>query len=427
VKDTLGAEAGDALLVTVLKRMAAVLRNSDFVAYVGGGSRPARMSRLSNDEFGIALTDLTDPDSIPWIVQRLFGCLDEPIMVDGNEIYASCCIGISVYPSDGETVKTLVGHASAARCHAKERIGQNKFNFYSEEMNHLASQRIHLDAQMRHAVKENEFRVVYQPKIDLRTGKITAMEALIRWQHPEKGLVPPDQFIPVAEKTGFINKIGAWILRKSCEQIREWIDNGRKDIRVAVNVSMMQLASETFIEELFSILEETGVEARNLELEITETAVMEDVEVASRQLQNLRSSGVYISIDDFGTGYSSLAYLKSFALDYLKIDSSFVADMERDINDAALIAAVIAMAHRLGLRVVAEGVETEAQLEHLRHLQCDEVQGFLLSKPVTGTEAGALLFSETPLLAPEHTEIDEARRAKQIDEEDVEQFLGMNS
>jgi EAL domain-containing protein (putative c-di-GMP-specific phosphodiesterase class I) len=320
----------------------------------------------------------------------------------------------------------MVRHASIARSHAKERVGQNKFLFYSSEMNHLASQRIHLDAQMRHAVDENQFYVAYQPKMDLATGQITAMEALIRWEHPEMGLVMPNDFIPIAEKTGFIVKIGAWVLRASCIQAKEWIDAGARDIRVAVNVSMVQLASENFIEELLTILEETGVEPKNLELEITETAVMEDVEIAARQLQELRSSGVYISIDDFGTGYSSLAYLKSFALDYLKIDASFVADMERDISDTALIAAVIAMAHRLRLRVVAEGVETEAQLEHLRHLQCDEVQGYFLSKPVSGEEAGAMLFSGSPLIAPIDADSAEERQANGVDEDDVDQVLQMS-
>ena len=423
VKDTLGPEAGDTLLVTILDRMKTALRNSDIVADIGGGNRPARLSRLSTDEFGIALTDLKDPDAVTWILQRLFSCFDEPVMIDDNEIYGSCCIGISVYPSDGNDVKALVQHAGTARSHAKERVGQNKFMFYAEKMNHLASQRIRLDAEMRHAVDGTQFWVAYQPKVDLRTGEITAMEALIRWQHPERGLLAPDEFIPIAEKTGFIVQIGIWMLRKSCEQAKNWIDQGIKNIRVAVNVSMLQLASENFIEQLHTILEETGVEAKNLELEITETAMMEDVKSAARQLQDLRSSGVYISIDDFGTGYSSLAYLKSFALDYVKIDSSFVADMERDIHDTALIAAVIAMAHRLGLRVVAEGVETEAQLEHLRRLQCDEVQGYLLSEPVTGEQGSAMLVSGTPLIPPADAETDQAGQAKHIDEEEVDKIV----
>lgn len=252
-----------------------------------------------------------------------------------------------------------------------------------------------------------------------------AMEALIRWEHPERGPIMPNEFIPIAEKTGYVVQIGAWVLRNACEQVKEWIDRGNKNIRVAVNVSMLQLASGTFIDELLTILEETGVEAKNLELEITETAMMLDVERAAKQLQDLRSSGVYIAIDDFGTGYSSLAYLKTFAMDYVKIDSSFVADMERDINDAALIAAVIGMAHRLGLRVVAEGVETEAQLDHLRHLQCDEVQGYLLSKPVPGEEATALLFSDTPLLTPTDPEADQVRQAKPVDEESVDRIVGL--
>ena len=425
VKDTLGPEAGDTLLVTILDRMKAALRNTDIVAYIGGGTRPARLSRLSTDEFGIALTDLEDPNAVTWILRRLFACFDEPVRIGDEQIYGGCCIGISVYPGDGDNVNTLVQHAGTARSRAKERAGQNKFMFYADEMNHLVSQRFRLDAEMRHAVDENQLWIAYQPKIDLRTGQITAMEALIRWDHPERGTVMPNEFIPIAEKTGYVVQLGAWVLRNACEQVKEWIDRGNKNIRVAVNVSMLQLASGTFIDELLTILEETGVEAKNIELEVTETAMMVDVERAAKQLQDLRSSGVYIAIDDFGTGYSSLAYLKTFAMDYVKIDSSFVADMERDINDAALIAAVIGMAHRLGLRVVAEGVETEAQLEHLRHLQCDEVQGYLLSKPVPGEEAGALLFSDTLLLMPTDAEADGARLAKPVDEEIVDQIIGV--
>ena len=425
VKDTLGPEAGDTLLVTILDRMKTALRNTDIVAYIGGGTRPARMSRLSTDEFGIALTDLEDSNAVTWILRRLFACFDEPVAIGDERIYGGCCIGISVYPGDGDNVNTLVQHAGTARSRAKERPGQNKFIFYAEEMNHLVSQRFRLDAEMRHAVDENQFWIAYQPKVDLRTGQIMAMEALIRWEHPERGPIMPNEFIPIAEKTGYVVQIGAWVLRNACEQVKEWIDRGNKNIRVAVNVSMLQLASGTFIDELLTILEETGVEAKNLELEITETAMMVDVERAAKQLQDLRSSGVYIAIDDFGTGYSSLAYLKTFAMDYVKIDSSFVADMERDINDAALIAAVIGMAHRLGLRVVAEGVETEAQLDHLRHLQCDEVQGYLLSRPVPSEEASALLFSDTPLLTPTDAEADQARQAKPVDEESVDRIVGV--
>ncbi len=425
VKDTLGPEAGDTLLVTIVDRMKTALRNTDIVAYIGGGTRPERMSRLSTDEFGIALTDLEDSNAVTWILQRLFACFDEPVMIGDNEIYGGCCIGISVYPIDGDNVNSLVQHAGTARSHAKERAGQNKFMFFADEMNHLVSQRFRLDAEMRHAVDENQFWIAYQPKIDLRTGKIMAMEALIRWEHPERGAIMPSDFIPIAEKTGYVVQIGAFVLRNACEQVKKWIDGGLKNIRVAVNVSMLQLASGTFMDELLTILEETGVEAKNLELEITETAMMIDVEKAARQLQDLRASGVYIAIDDFGTGYSSLAYLKTFALDYVKIDSSFVADMERDINDAALIAAVIGMAHRLGLRVVAEGVETEAQLDHLRHLQCDEVQGYLLSRPVPGDEATALLFSDTLLLTPTDPELDQMRQAKPIDEKEVDKIVSV--
>jgi diguanylate cyclase (GGDEF)-like protein/PAS domain S-box-containing protein len=424
IRDTLGPQAGDELLDEVMTRMAASIRNCDVVAHIGDKRAAARLSRLSTDGFGIALTDLKDPDSVTWILQRLFGCLEEPVVIDGQEIYANCSIGAALYPQDGHDVESLLRHASTARSRAKEQVGQTKFLYYADEMNRLANQRISLDAQMRHALAEGQFWVAYQPKVDLKSGHVKAMEALIRWNHPEMGNVPPNDFISVAESTGFIVEIGTWVLRESCKQVKRWIDSGQSDIRVAVNVSMIQLAANTFVEEVLTILEETGIDPRNLELEITETAVMNNVETAARQLSELRSRGINISIDDFGTGYSSLAYLKSFALDYVKIDCSFVADIETDGDSEALIAAVIVMAHRLGLKVSAEGVETEGQLERLRALDCDELQGHLLGRPTDAAAATEIVLADAALIPSLDDTDSEATRAQQhIDEECIDRIL----
>ncbi len=427
IKDTLGPQAGDELLDEVMTRMAASIRNCDVVAHIGDKRAAARLSRLSSDGFGIALTDLKDPESVTWILQRLFGCLEEPVVIEGQEIYANCSIGAALYPQDGHDVDSLLRHASTARSRAKELVGQTKFLYYSDEMNRLATQRISLDAQMRHALAEGQFWIAYQPKVDLKSGRVKAMEALIRWNHPEMGNVPPGDFVSVAESTGFIVEIGTWVLRESCNQVKRWIDSGQSDIRVAVNVSMIQLAANTFVEEVLTILEETGIDPRNLELEVTETAVMNNVETAARQLSELRSRGINISIDDFGTGYSSLAYLKSFALDYVKIDCSFVADIETDGDSEALIAAVIVMAHRLGLKVSAEGVENEGQLERLRALDCDEIQGYLLGRPTDAAAATEIVLADTTLIPSLDAESEATIAQKHVDEEYIDRILRASS
>jgi len=409
VNDALGHEVGDALLKAVAERMTSVLRQSDTVALLGGGQRPPLVSRLMNDEFGVALAGLTDVGSVTWIIQRMFDCLSDPVQIAGHEIYLTCSIGASLYPHDGDNAKMLLRQASAARVHARNRPGQNNFSFYAKGMNEQAYQRLKLDAQMRHAIENDEFSVNFQPKVNLRTGKINAMEALIRWRHPEMGQVDPKVFIEVAECTGFIETIGDWVMQNACHQAKVWADDGVEGIRVAVNISVVQLCSERFSDRLMEILEDIGIEPQLLELEITETAVMENIETAARRLRELRGLGIHISIDDFGTGYSSLAYLKRFAADVLKIDSAFVADMVTDPNDAALVAGIIAMAHRMGLKVVAEGVETEDQLSYLRSMQCDEVQGYFLSRPLPVAEARALLQSGLQLTPPASSELDGRR------------------
>jgi len=409
VNDALGDEIGDALLKAIAERITSVLRQSDTVALLGGGKRPALVSRLTNDEFGIALAGLADVGSVTWIIQRMFDCLSDPVQIAEHEIYLTCSIGVSLYPHDGNSARTLLRQASTARVHAKNRTGRNNFAFYARGMNDQAHKRMKLDGQMRHAIENDEFSLNFQPKMSLRTGKINAMEALIRWNHPEMGPVEPMIFIEIAESTGFIETIGDWVMYNACQQAKIWADDGIEGVRVAVNISVVQLCSERFTDRLMEILEDIGIEPQLLELEITETAVMENIETAARKLRELRGLGIHISIDDFGTGYSSLAYLKRFAADVLKIDSAFVADMVNDPNDAALVAGIIAMAHRMGLRVVAEGVETEDQLSCLRSMQCDEVQGYFLSKPLPVAEARTLLQSGLQLAPPGTSELDGRR------------------
>jgi diguanylate cyclase (GGDEF)-like protein len=404
INNTLGFAVGDALLREVGERIVAVVRGSDTVAWLAGGDGPASVSRLGTDEFGVALGGLASTQSTTWVVKRLLERLAEPFQVAGHEIYLTAAIGVGLYPGDGENLEDLLRCAAVARHHAEDNRGPNRYVFFAKEMNELSYQQIALDAQMRHAIERNEFVLHYQPKLDLRTGMITAVEALIRWQHPEQGLVSPPVFIPIAERTGFITEIGDWVLRSACLQAKQWRDDGLA-IRVAVNLSAVQLRSENFVARLQAILAEVGIAAQHLELEITETAVMEDLETAVSQLHELRRIGAHIAIDDFGTGYSSLSYVKRFAADTLKIDGSFVADIATDTNDAALVAAIIAMAHRLGLHAVAEGVETEVQLEQLRKMQCDSAQGYLFSRPLPAGELITLLRSKNSLVPPAETDI----------------------
>ena len=404
INNTLGSAVGDALLRAVGERIDSVVRGSDTVAWLAAADGPASVSRLGGDEFGVALGSLLSAESTTWIVKRLLERLAEPFEIAGHEIYLTAAIGVSLYPTDSENVEDLLRCAGAARHHAEENPGPNRYVFFAREMNDLSYQQISLDAQMRHAIQRGEFLLHYQPKLDLRTGKITAVEALLRWQHPELGLVSPQVFVPIAERTGFITEIGDWVLRTACLQAKQWLDDGLA-ICVAVNLSAVQLRSEQFVGRLSEILAEVGIPARYLELEVTETAVMADLEGAGRQLHELRRIGALIAIDDFGTGYSSLSYLKRFAADTLKIDGSFVADIAVDPSDATLVAAIIAMAHRLGLQAVAEGVETGAQLAQLRRLQCDAAQGYLFSPPVPAEQLLALLKSDRSLVPPAETDI----------------------
>ena len=401
VEDVVEPVMSDDLLREATDRLSSVLRNNQTVALLGHGSESVTISRLTNSEFGIALYDLASAEAVTWIIQRLFDSLSASIDVDGNEIYANCSVGVSLYPSDGNDTETLVRCASTARHHAHASLGRNTFRFYSEDTNERSYQQIQLENQLREAIKREEFRLYFQPEIDLKTGRSVVMEALIRWEHPEMGLIGPDMFIPIAENSGFISDVGDWVLRSACGQMKKWLDNGIDDIRVAVNLSAIQVQSDKLVENILGILDEVGLDPKYLELEVTETAMMDQMGKIDRALQQLRSRGVRVAIDDFGTGFSSLSHLKRLVVDSLKIDRTFIRDVTSDTTDAALVGAVIALAQSMDLRVVAEGVETQAQLDHLRELQCDIAQGYLLGHPVSVKEADELLKSGARILTPE--------------------------
>ena len=312
------------------------------------------------------------------------------IDIGDHEIKLACSIGISLYPENGSDADSLLKSTAIALYYAKCQ-GPNCYQFYDEDTMGPAAGNFTLQNDLRRAFEKNELELHYQPKIDLVSGRIVCMEALLRWRHPEIGMIPPAQFLPVAESTGLIVPIGKWVLRTACQQLGVWQQVGYTDISIAVNLSAVQFSQKDLLQQIGTILDETGIAPRHIELEITEVTIMDDIDAAAATLRILHKAGMKISIDDFGTGYSSLNHLKRFPISSVKIDRSFIRDITTDSDDAGIIKAIIAMAHGMGLRVVAEGVETEAQLAFLRNLHCDEFQGFLFSPPVPHDEAGNLL------------------------------------
>jgi diguanylate cyclase (GGDEF)-like protein len=378
INDTLGHDAGDALLTEVARRLTGSLRASDTVARLGG------------DEFVVLIEEVADPATIIDIAQKLIHSLGEPMTLSGHEYRMTASIGISSYPDDAEDVQGLLKNADIAMYRAKEQ-GRNNFQFYSARMNVHSVERLTLESGLRRALERDELVLHYQPKIDIRSGRVTGVEALVRWQHPEQGLVPPVRFIPVAEETGLIVPIGQWVLQSACRTHRAWSAAGLPHLRMAVNLSARQLLHVDLVKEIGGLLGRTGCDPGCLELEITESMVMQNPARAVELIHELKELGIAISIDDFGTGYSSLAYLKRFPIDSLKIDRSFIHDLPRDPGNMAITRAVIGMAHSLKLTVIAEGVETREQLDFLRGHECDEMQGFYFSKPVPAEDLAALL------------------------------------
>jgi diguanylate cyclase (GGDEF)-like protein/PAS domain S-box-containing protein len=387
LNNTLGHQTGDALLKTIAARLQLAVRESDTVARIGG------------DEFVLVLPERTDERLKTDAVQRIMEAVAQPLAVEEREYFLTCSVGVAIYPIDGEDAETLITHASIAMHRVKES-GGNNFQFYTPAMNEQAQARLRIVADLRNALERQELVLHYQPQVDLRTGRIVGMEALILWNHPELGLLPPSRFLGLAEETAMIVPIGAWLLRTACRQNKTWQDAGLDKFRVAVNLSGRQFAHPDLAQSIVSALQETGLEPCYLDIELTESMVMTEVDQTMQVMSKLKLLGVQLSIDDFGTGYSSLAYLKRLPIDALKIDRSFVRNIAVDAGDAAIAKAIVSMAHTMGIRVIAEGVETEQQCDFLRQHMCDELQGSFFSEPLAAVKIEALLRQGRCL--PEH-------------------------
>lgn len=371
INDTLGHSYGDRILIAVSQR----LRHN--VAVHGS------VFRMGGDEFAIVLPGISEPEEAAAIAQMVMQLFDRPIWLENEEYHITVSIGISLFPEDGENVELLVKNAETAMYRAKQH--RNEYKVYESNMNERASERLQLERDMRKAIERQQFVVMYQPLVQLETGKVVGVEALVRWHHPKRGLVYPGEFISLAEETGLIVPLGEWVMRTACLQNKEWQDAGLAPITVSVNLSMRQFRQHQLVEGVKQILEETGLPPQYLELEITESMTA-DVEHASRKLQDMKQLGVKISIDDFGTGYSSLLYLKKFPIDKLKIDRSFVSDLLSDGNDAAIVTTIAAMARHMNLKVTAEGVDDIRQIEFLREQKCEEAQGYYFTRPIPAND-----------------------------------------
>jgi diguanylate cyclase (GGDEF)-like protein len=393
INDSLGHSAGDLLLREVGARLSGCVRDSDVVAHYVESGPKIDVSRLGGDEFTVVLNQIDGVESAGLVAQRLIDALVKPMIIEGHELVVTPSIGIAVAPVDASDVDGLLKAADTAMYHAKAS-GKNKCLFYHSDMDAAGMERLQLENDLRRAIERNEFVLHYQPQVDTRNGKVVGAEALVRWEHPEQGMIPPFKFVPLAEEMGLIGELGDWVLRQACCQMKEFEALGLKLPKVAVNVSPLQF-NPAFINRVQEVLLETGLAPSSLELELTEGVLMDDSSATVQALSKLKDMGVSLSIDDFGTGYSSLSYLSRFPLDELKIDRSFVIEMDKSENDASLVAAIISMARSLNLCLVAEGVETHEQYHFLTNNGAHIIQGYLFSKPVTAQEL-------KPLLAPWH-------------------------
>ena len=378
INDSLGHPTGDKLLQSIGKRLVECVRGSDTVSRQGG------------DEFVVLLSEVERSEDTAITARRMLQAVAESHSIDQHELHVTTSIGVSVYPDDGLDAETLIKNADTAMYQAKEN-GRQSYQFFKPAMNVRAVERQAIEESLRRALDRNEFAVHYQPKVNLKTGAITGAEALLRWTHPARGLVPPAQFIPVAEDCGLILPIGRWVLREACQQARAWVDAGLPLNTMAVNISAMEFRNETFLQGIFSILQDTGLAPQFLELELTESVLMKHAEATESILRSLRARGVQLAVDDFGTGYSSLSYLRKFPIDALKIDQSFVRQITTSPDQTTIVTAVISMGRSLKLRVVAEGVETREELAFLQAHQCDEAQGYYFGRPMLAPEFARML------------------------------------
>ncbi len=391
INDTLGHSAGDNILQQVSQRLSESLRSGDCIArfkHLDIGT----VSRLGGDEFVILLQEISNTQDASLISKRILEDLTRPFLIDGNKMIISASIGISIFPQDSDNAEHLLKNADIAMYSAKDN-GKNRYQFYSEKMNKHTTKLLNMEYQMRRGITRNEFLLHYQPQFDVFTHKIKGAEALVRWNTNENILIPPMQFIPLAEDTGLIIPLGEWVLHEACRKLKEIRDSCNQDLTISVNLSGKQFAQENLLEKIREILKKTGFPANRLELEITESTLMQDPKKAIEILQEMKTMGIIVSIDDFGTGYSSLDHLKRLPVDILKIDRSFVMNIPEDKQDTAIAEAIVAMAKTLGLEVVAEGIETDEQLQFLKTLKCETGQGFFYSKPLPEDEFKAFIVN----------------------------------
>ncbi|HXE40862.1 MAG TPA: bifunctional diguanylate cyclase/phosphodiesterase, partial [Azonexus sp.] len=384
INDTLGHQAGDELLIQVAQRLSGAVRDSDIVARLGG------------DEFVVALPGITSPADAAHLADKIAQEISAPYLINGLEQRTTPSIGICLYPDDSQEIGDLLKNADVAMYHAKAK-GRGNYQFFTEDMNIATTERMSLESDLRLALARGEFLLHYQPQLDLRSGTIVGVEALIRWRHPTRGLVPPGDFIPIAEDSGMIAAIGDWVLEEACRQLKAWQVRGIAHIRMSINLSSGQFLDKTLPARIHQLLASNHLSADLLDLEVTESMSMASPDESISVMKTLRASGLTLSIDDFGTGYSSLAYLKLLPINTLKIDRSFVKDIESDPNDADICDVTVLLAHKLGLEVVAEGVETEAQRKFLLSIGCEKIQGYLISKPLPADQAEMFIRNNSPM------------------------------
>jgi len=389
INDTMGHSAGDELLKITSQRLIEAVRKTDSVA-INASDTSSSIARSGGDEFTILLDDIENVQAIIRIAERIVESVSKVMMLESQEVHISTSIGIALYPDDGKNVDEILKHADSAMYHAKAQ-GRNNFQFFADSMNESSVELLLLENNLHKAIEQKELCLYYQPQVNALTHKMVGMEALIRWQHPEKGFISPAVFIPVAEETGMIMRIGEWVFREACEQGVRWLNAGYEIHKISVNLSARQLKDEGLPVLIALILKETGMPANKLCIELTETALILEPKVALARLTKIKELGVSLSLDDFGTGYSSLSYLKRFPIDTLKIDQEFIRDIKIDHEDAALVKAIISMAHGLGMDVVAEGVEVQEQLDFLGSHACDTIQGYFFSRPLPAKELEELL------------------------------------
>ncbi|MDO9187448.1 MAG: EAL domain-containing protein [Bacteroidia bacterium] len=392
INSSIGRASGDILLKELADRLIGVLRKTDGLTLLSHTFNEVTISRFGADEFGVLLTDLKSKDSATWIIERILDIFSLPFEVNSQKIYITCNLGVSLFPVDADGPEELIRQSLAAKQHAKQMPGKNNFQYYDAQMQTFSKQQMQLEIEIRRAIKNEEWMLFYQPKVDIASGKIKGVEALIRWNHPEQGILSPYHFIEFAEKRGFIEEIGSWVLKTACAQAKEWLSLGIEDVKVAINLAPDQLRHKYLAKQILAMLDEFELPPRHIELEVTETSLMYDLNAALDILNRLHCRGIAITIDDFGTGYSSLSYLKNLPVDTLKIDRSFIIDIVTDDYDKNIVKTVISMAHGMDLLVVAEGVETQEQYDLLQTMSCDVIQGYLFSKPLPASEVTKLLL-----------------------------------